>query len=583
MEDAPKQNFGMKSTTTVTISMPNADETTAADSTISEEIHQPPIVSESTVKHQLVKERDSNALQIKHLKAAAENFKLLLGEKEKTITELTVGIQLLKQSFRPLDDKIQTTRTSVREKRAGELDLLRQKVKDADEWEKKFNQSISDYKANIDRQNARLLAQRKKMTKDCDDLERLYESEVENTKASLKELNKVHKQALAEHAKLNEARKFQLEKMDLMKQEMLQMRDHLEKLIAERSNLGKQTRELDARVLELEELAKMERESPALLKIEDNKRNLAMRCKQVSDATTLRNQKKQTLTVQKTKLTNVLQERDLLVEERKAMEKLFADQMKKQEAISAEIISAQAQLDESKKRLEQFESEMNEKINDIRRKSESYSNELRREMEGVRRESVHFAHKVQEKQRAEQERLEQNKEELRQELQSLDQMMEVLKQGHQLEMDSKLRHYKRKELDLEVFGKGEKEGNEFEINHVKGKIEKLGVQRNTLQAEFEEQQAASKEEIEWLRRRLAVVKSAADASKAISENKQREEVTRDLVRNMEREINAKKEQYFQMHKDAYDLKNDLAIEFDPEATMNLDSPLVQSPDGQVKF
>jgi hypothetical protein len=133
MEDAPKQNFGLKSTTTVMILMPNADETTAADSTISEEIRQPPIVSESTMKHQLVKERDSNALQIKHLKAAAENFNLLLGEKEKTITELTGGIQHFKQSFRPLDDKIQTTRSSVREKRAGELDLLRQKVKDADE------------------------------------------------------------------------------------------------------------------------------------------------------------------------------------------------------------------------------------------------------------------------------------------------------------------------------------------------------------------------------------------------------------------------------------------------------------------
>lgn len=589
MENAAKPNFGLKSNTTVTISMPNAE--TTAESTSDEHLQ---IVSESTQKHQLVRDMDSNTRQIKHMKAAADNFKLLLAEKEKTLNDLQVSIQLLKQSFRPLEDKTQTTRKSVHEKRAGELDLLRQKITEAVEWEKNFNVAISDYKGKIDGKNATLKSQRKNMLAECDALERLYESEVEDTKASLKELNKVHKQSLADHVKLSDERKFQVDRLESLKQEMIQMRDQFEKIAAEKTVLKKQSQELDARVIEIEALAKLERESPALLKIEDNKRNLAMRTKQISEASTLRNQKKQTLATLKTKLTTIVQERDMLAEERQLLEKAFDDQMNEYNKIAAEIVSTQEELDHTRKRTEEFESQMYQKLNEARRQSESYSAELMREMEGVRRQSVNFSDQVQEKQRAEQDQIDQSKEQLREELQSLNEMMEVLKKGHQLEMESKQRHYERVERDLEVFGKGEKADNEFETKLIKGNIEKLGVKRNAAQAEFEELQAELKEEIEWLSRKLATVKTAADASKAIAENKQRLEVTKNLVRAMEREINAKKAKYIEMHKNAYDLKNGmtrkgLTSDFDPEAMMIsqpfdiTNSPIVQSPDGQVIF
>jgi hypothetical protein len=544
------------------------------------------------VKNQLVTERDSNAIQIKHMKAAAENFKFLLAEKEKTLTNLNFGIQLVKQSFRPMDEKIQVTRNRVREKRAGELDLLRQKVKDSEEHEKYFSEAISDYKSNIEGKNASLLAHRKSMAAECDSLERCLHSELDNTQASLKVLNKSHKQALTDYVKLSDEKKFQLEKMEMLKQEFLLMRGQFEKVAVERRALNKQSKELEARTLQLDELVKQERESPALLKIEDNKRNLKLRAKQISDATTLCAQKKNTMATQKTKLKNLAQERDLLAEERKAMEKLFGKKMDELDVIAAEIVSTQAELENTRKRTEEFEKEMNKKLEELRRKSESYGAELKREMEGVRRDSIHFTNQMDKKKRAEKLQTEHSKEELLQEMQSLNEMMEVLKQGHKLEMDTKQRYFARVERDLEVFGEGEKEGNEYEIKLIKSNIEKLGVKRNAAQVEFEEQQSKLKDDIEWLRRKMDSINVAADASKAISENMRRVEVTRDLVRTMERQINDKKTKYMEMHREAYDLKNDmeqngLPSEFDPKALMISQpieipaSPIVESSDGQV--
>ena len=590
MENTPQPNYDLKSTTIVTISMLNA----AESSSESPNQNSQAVVSATTSKQQLVKERDSNANQIKHLKAAAENYKFLLAEKEKTISDLGIGIHLLKQSFRPLDDKIQVAKQSIREKRTGELKMLLQKIKSSVEWEQKFNEAIADYNQKIARKNTGLLVQRKKMSDECDVLQRRYHNEVENTKASLKELNKVYKQALADHAKISEERKFQLEKTDLLKQEFNLMHDQLEKIAVERRQLTKQSKELDARWLQLDELIKQERESPALLKTEDNKRNLKLRAKQIADATTLRIQKQQSLVEQKTKLKSLAQERDSLADERKSLEKLFAEKMLELEMTAAEITRTQTELENTKKRTEEMEQEMRQKLDELRRKSESYGAELIREMEGVRRDSVFFADQMERKKHAEKKQRERTKEELRQELQSLDQMMEVLQQGHQLEMDTKQRHFARVERDLEVFGEGEKEGNEYEIKLIKSNIEKLGVKRNAAQVEFEERQAKLKEDIEWLRRKMDHVKKAAQASQAIEDNNRRVEVTRDLVRNMERQINAKKAKYMQMHKEAYDLKNDmeqkgLESEFDPEAMMISqpidisDSPVVQSPDAQVKF
>jgi chromosome segregation ATPase len=438
MENNPQQNFGLTSNTSVTISMPNAESR--------------PKANESKTKNQLVKEMDSNANQIKHLKSAAENYKFLLSEKEKTIGDLNVGIQLLKQSFRPLDDKIQTTRNGAQEKRAGELDMLHQKIKESEEWEKNFNGYISEYKLKIDGKNALLSTHRKNMAAECSALERRYHSEVENTKASLTQLDKVYMQVLAEHAKLSDEKKFQLEKMKVLKQEFNQMRDQLENNAAERTALGKQAKELDARILQLDEQARQERESPTLLKIEDNKRNLALRMKQISDAKSLRQQKNQTLAAQKTKLQITEEERDVLVVERKSLEKTLDEKMQELECVAAEIASKQAHLENTRERTEEFERQMYEKLDEARRKSECYSANLIREMEGRRKESVFFVAKQDARKRAEKIEMERTKEELRDEMQSLEQMMEVLRRGHQLEMEGKQRHYERLERDLQVSG-----------------------------------------------------------------------------------------------------------------------------------
>lgn len=290
------ENDSLKSTTSVNISSPNVE----ADK-ISKKLFQA-IACESTLKHQLLKDGDSIVIQINHMKAAAESFKFLLDEREKILYDLKVGLRLLRQSLISLDYMIEAASGQVEETRAEDLDLLRYKIKRAEEREKDFNLTIFDCRRTVGNIES-MLADWESVAWECKALKRLYDIVVRNTKASFKELNNEQKLAIDEHVNLSKKRKFQLDEMKRRKDDFFHMRNQYEQIAAERTKLNEHLKKLDARLLGLEELAKWEPESPALLKIEGSKKNVALRSKQILDATTQRAQKK--LDKPKSELTNI--------------------------------------------------------------------------------------------------------------------------------------------------------------------------------------------------------------------------------------------------------------------------------------
>lgn len=319
MGDALEQNHGFKRSTTVIISTPNAD-------LISKKILHP-IVSESNLKPQLVRARDSNtsANQIKHIKAAAEDFKLMLAEKEEILTEMKVGIQYLKRGLRLLDDTIQSASGQVQEKRSDGLDLLRQEIKRAEEREESFNVYIVEGKRTIGIL-ANMLADCESKARKENALKRHYDI-LANRNSTLNNLNKEQKQAIAEHGKLCVKKKFQLDEMERRKKEFFNLRIQFEKITGQGTTLKRQSKKLDARLLlELEELAKQVKKIPAGPKIEDSKRTVVLRSKQILETPAMRTQKKQPLDKPKPKLMNMVQECDKISVEVKVPEKSFKGQ-----------------------------------------------------------------------------------------------------------------------------------------------------------------------------------------------------------------------------------------------------------------
>jgi len=142
-------------------------------------------------------------------------------------------------------------------------------------------------------------------------------------------------------------------------------------------------------------------------------------------------------------------------------------------------------------------------------------------------------------------------------VQAAGQMLDTLRQGHQLEMATTQRYYARVEKELEIFGSGEKEGLEFEIQLVQENAQKLGVQASRELSQFEQTLKEQQLEIEREKLNLAVAKKIAAAQRTMQADGEKATRVRESVRTLDKQLRQKREQHHLLLKQEFDLRKQL--------------------------
>ncbi|CAB3364064.1 Hypothetical predicted protein [Cloeon dipterum] len=480
------------------------------------------IISEESQRKKMIKDLQVYESQLAKLKATVENFNDVVREKDRAIGNLKTGIRLLVESVGPLDSQLAQLQREKQLKKSGDLGLLVRKVEQDTTMINEFKEAISNYKADIDERSNNIAGHRERMVKELEALRAKYKQDIEKDIAGLKEVQRAHNQAKAEKNRYMEERREQMERISEVNDDCEALMREFQKFADERKAITRATKELDASIEQIQQLANSDNLASFELKVADNKRNVSLHNRQYSTLQAKREQIRKQLSEEKSRNSKLTHELAEAVDEQESLERIRKNKLEELHQLIANCAEIRGECDRIASQTAEYEREMSKKIHEVRKQSQRLSINIQAQTELARRNSMLYQSAAAERARREREEREQRKEELGEELAALEKTLEVVRDSCKQELEATERYFTRVEEELNLFGQDTNKDHEFEINLVRERIQRLGVRSNRELTDLDAKLLETKAQVETEKKdyKLAVIVAQLDDAMRAAEEQE---------------------------------------------------------------
>ncbi|XP_065343177.1 myosin-1B-like [Cloeon dipterum] len=558
-----RSKLNISSTTTVTFNprvLGNSNDADLPSSTMDQlasEEDPRNIVSEESQRKKMIKDLQVYESQLAKLKATVENFNDVVREKDRAIGNLKTGIRLLVESVGPLDSQLAQLQREKQLKKSGDLGLLVRKVEQDTTMINEFQEAISNYKADIDERSNNIAGHRERMVKELEALRAKYKQDIEKDIAGLKEVQRAHNQAKAEKNRYMEERREQMERISEVNDDCEALMREFQKFADERKAITRATKELDASIEQIQQLANSDNLASFELKVADNKRNVSLHNRQYATLQAKREQIRKQLSEEKSRNSKLTHELAEAVDEQESLERIRKNKLEELHQLIANCAEIRGECDRIAAQTAEYEREMEKKLNEVRKQSQRLSVNIQAQTQLARRNSMLYQSAAAERARREREEREQRKEELGEELAALEKTLEVVRDSCKQELEATERYFTRVEEELNLFGQDTNKDHEFEINLVRERIQRLGVRSNRELTDLDAKLLETKAQVEMEKKdyKLAVIVAQLDDAMRAAE--EQEAQVRVVLEGVEQEVAALKNKLASVSKEEYDLEQQL--------------------------